>query len=163
MLAITDMVYYIQSWKYIFKKMSIAISFRITYVKWSSSRLFDIEILFCFKDFLLSFFYFLFSIMKFELSKHFLKINWKYKKGSNSLLISRWFNRIYYVLLAFKYIFDIPRMNSEIRPIIIGQEQGTRSLALRKKNATYFFIYFYRQKENASCPPGVEKSCQEVF
>ena len=68
-----------------------------------------------------------------------------------------------YCLPSSTYIFDIPRMNSEIRLIIIEQEQAARSLALRKINAAYFFIYFYRQKEYASCPPGVEKSCQEVF
>ena len=37
------------------------------------------------------FLFFLFSIMKFELSKHFFKIKWKYKKESNSLLISEQF------------------------------------------------------------------------
>ena len=52
-----------------------------------------------------------------------------------------------YCLPSSTYIFDIPRMNSEIRLIIIEQEQAARSLALRKKNAAYFFIYFYRQKE----------------
>ena len=72
--AITDMVYYIHSWKY-FQKMSIAISFRITYVKWSSSRLFDIEILFCFKDFLLSFFFFYFQLWNLNCQSTFSRLS----------------------------------------------------------------------------------------
>ena len=131
--AITDMVYYIHSWKY-FQKMSIAISFRITYVKWSSSRLFDIEILFCFKDFLLSFFFFYFQLWNLNCQSTFSRLSGSTRRNQ----IHFWYpNNSLYLLLLASQSCNIHWVYGEIRISIwnwVVHYSGVKTISTLNKN-----------------------------